>query len=65
MECKYFQAELKSGKKYYGKLQVDETSGKIKSNQKLPFSLPVRLRISPSDIFYKKVFGKSGDWVLF
>ena len=34
-EYKNFQTELKSGNNYYGKLQVDETSDEIKSNQKL------------------------------
>ena len=48
-------AKLKSGQNYYGKLQVDKISDeiKLKTNQnKCP------------EVFYKKLFGKSSDWVL-
>ena len=50
-------AKLKSGQNYYGKLQVDKISGeiKLKTNQN---------KCSPPEVFYKKLFGKSSDWVL-
>ena len=36
---KKLPGKLKSGKNYYGKLKVDETSDEIKSNQKLTVSM--------------------------